>query len=263
MSGEEPSSPALLDRADSSLVDRLAPACNAEERRDGLGPDLLLLHYTGMTDAEAAVRWLTCPESRVSCHYLIDGDGGIVQMVPERLRAWHAGEASWAGVRDINSCSIGIEIHNPGIGHGYEPFGEAQMVAVVALCQDIVKRRGIRPERVLGHSDVAPLRKDDPGELFDWRRLWQAGVGHWVPPEPLGDDIGLGLGDEGPRVSWLQSTLSDYGYGLDASGTYDRATERVVMAFQRHWRPERVDGRADSSTVATLLRLSHRSSRVV
>lgn len=240
---------------DSELVTLFCPSPNFEPRKGGLKPDLLLLHYTGMESVEGALDWLTAPESKVSCHYLVDEDGRITQMVAEDMRAWHAGVSHWAGEDDINSCSIGIEIHNPGHEFGYPDFSEAQMKAVEALCLDVVTRHEIAPERVLAHSDVAPGRKADPGEKFDWKRLADAGAGVWVEPEPTGDDKGLGPGDEGERVSELQARLKRLGYGIDVSGRFDDVTGNCVRAFQMHWRQARVDGRADDSTFATLTRL--------
>lgn len=245
----------MTPEADSELVTLFCPSPNHEPRKEGRRPDLLLLHYTGMESAEGALNWLTDPQSKVSCHYLVDEEGRVTQMVAEEMRAWHAGRSYWAGYGDINSCSIGIEIHNPGHELGYADFPEEQMEAVEALCLDIVKRHAIAPARVLAHSDVAPDRKADPGEKFDWRRLSRAGVGIWVEPEPLGDDAGLGPGDEGESVMELQKNLARLGYCIEESGTYDQATEQAVRALQRHWRQARVDGRADMSTRATLTRL--------
>jgi N-acetylmuramoyl-L-alanine amidase len=205
---------------------------------------------------ERAIHWLTCTESRVSCHYGIDADGRITQMVAEERRAWHAGDSVWAGETDINSASIGIEIHNPGHELGYPDFPEAQMRAVERLCLDIVARNGIRPERVLAHSDVAPARKKDPGEKFPWDRLARAGIGLWVRSEPVdAADCGLGIGAAGPGVAQVQAALRRYGYGIEATGELDATTAYVVAAFQRHFRPQRVDGRIDRSTIATLDRL--------
>lgn len=225
-------------------------------RRSGLEPGILLLHYTDMERAEAAVAWLCAPESQVSCHFLVDEAGAIVQMVDEDRRAWHAGAASWAGEADINSCSIGIEIQNPGHSGGYPDFPEPQMVAVEALCLDILSRHDIPPHRVLAHSDVAPGRKIDPGEKLDWARLHAAGIGHWVDPSPITEGEGLCLGNEGARVEDLQSALKRYGYGLSVSGRFDPETHAVVEAFQRHFRQARVDGVADRSTRDTLERLT-------
>ena len=240
---------------DTFLQAACRPAVNFEPRREGMRPSILLLHYTGMESAEGALSWLCCAESRVSCHYLIDEAGRITQMVAEAMRAWHAGEAWWAGETDINSASIGIEIHNPGHSLGYPNFPEAQMQAVEALSLDIVARHRIRPENVLAHSDVAPWRKRDPGEKFDWGRLAGAGLGHWVEPARIEGDAGFGLGDEGPEIARLQESLAQYGYRCEASGVFDTSTEFVVTAFQRHFRPALVNGRADHSTLDTLGRL--------
>jgi N-acetylmuramoyl-L-alanine amidase len=219
-------------------------------------PSILLLHYTGVESAAKAIDWLTRAESKVSCHYAIDEAGRITQMVAEEMRAWHAGEAIWAGESDINSASIGIEIHNPGHEMGYPDFPEVQLAAVEALCRDIIARHAIRAERVLAHSDVAPTRKKDPGEKFPWARLARAGIGHWVTPQPvIAAEPGLAIGVVGPLVADVQMLLASYGYGIEATGVVDGKTEFVVTAFQRHFRPERVDGRIDQSTITTLERL--------
>ncbi len=241
-----------LFEPDTALACRVHPSPNCEDRRDGAEPDILLLHYTGMTTAEAAILWLATPDSKVSCHYVVDEAGAITQMVPESARAWHAGASHWLGCDDVNSRSIGIEIHNPGHALGYPAFPEAQIEAVEKLCRDIAARRSIRPQRVLAHSDVAPRRKIDPGEKFPWARLASAGVGHWVEPAPFQCGEVLALGDRGTGVMRLQRQLRAYGYGIDATGDYDEHTKLVVEAFQRHFRPALVDGRADRSTVETL-----------
>lgn len=241
---------------DSALVDAVRPSPNVEPRRNGLRPSILLLHYTGLESMARAIDWLTLSGSGVSCHYGVDEDGRITQMVAEDVRAWHAGDSLWAGESDINSASIGIEIHNPGHGLGYPDFPEAQMQAVERLCRDIIARHGIRPERVLAHSDVAPSRKKDPGEKFPWARLARAGVGHWVAPAPvIASDLGLCLGAAEPRIAAFQVALRRYGFGIEPTGVVDDRTGLVVAAFQRHFRPERVDGRIDRSTVTTLERL--------
>jgi N-acetylmuramoyl-L-alanine amidase len=231
------------------------PSPNREERRNGRKPDMLLLHYTGMESAEAAFDWLTRQESGVSCHYFVDEEGRIAQLVRESERAWHAGQSLWAGETDINSCSIGIEIHNPGHDFDYPNFPDVQMRAVEALCLDILSRHAIPPHRVLAHSDVAPGRKRDPGEKFGWEELARTGVGLWVPPAPLEGDIGLGPGDEGEAVEALQRSLAEFGYGVEVTTTYGTGLEKAVEAFQRHFRPARIDGRADTSTRETLARL--------
>jgi N-acetylmuramoyl-L-alanine amidase len=241
---------------DSKLVSDIAASPNFEARVGGRQPDMLLLHYTGMkTSLAALARLREAAEPRVSSHYFIDEDGTIIQLVAERERAWHAGLSSWAGESDINSCSIGIEIVNPGHDFGYPEFPPHQIGSVIALCKDIIARHGIRAERVLAHSDVAPGRKQDPGEKFPWERLHLLGVGHWVQPSPVARGPVLNPGDHGEGVSTLQIELSAYGYGVEATGTYDTTTQDVVTAFQRHFRPAKIDGIADVSTRATLANL--------
>jgi N-acetylmuramoyl-L-alanine amidase len=237
---------------DSSLATRFVASPNFGERRGAGPPNSLILHYTGMPTAEAALALLTDPGSGVSAHYFVWEDGRIDQLVAERARAWHAGKGQWKGENDLNSASIGIEIVNPGHDGGSPPFPDRQIAATIALARDILSRWKIRPERVLAHSDVAPDRKRDPGEVFPWRRLWQSGVGHWVQPAPLTGGPLFRHAEEGPPVRALQAMLALYGYGLELTGVYDRATRSAVAAFQRHFRPERVDGEADASTVATL-----------
>jgi N-acetylmuramoyl-L-alanine amidase len=241
---------------DSSLVHDIVPAVNVEPRRGVGQPNMLVLHYTGMQTAAKAVHWLACAESRVSCHYVIDEAGRITQLVPEALRAWHAGISSWHGETDLNSASIGIEIHNPGHDDGYWNFSAAQIEAVVALSRDIVDRHNIAASRILAHSDIAPLRKIDPGEKFPWQALHRAGLGLWLPPTPIrAADVGLGPGSHGAAVLTAQKLFAAFGYDMPLSGTYDRHTEYVVRAFQRRFRPMRCDGRLDLSTLATLERL--------
>jgi len=240
---------------DSKLATLWCPSPSFGTRNNGRSVDMLVLHYTGMETAEAALDWLTRAEAKVSAHYLVDEAGHIAQLVAESDRAWHAGLGSWAGETDLNSCSIGIEVQNPGHDFGCPAFPEAQMQAVEALCLDILNRYTIPPERVLGHSDVAPGRKRDPGEKFDWERLARAGIGLWVEPAPIAGDDGLGEGDENESVAALQRDLRDYGYGVEVTSTYGKGVEHVVEAFQRHFRPARVDGRADQSTRDTLTRL--------
>ena len=205
-----------------------------------------------MPTAEAALDLLTDPVSEVSSHYFIWEDGRIDQLVAEGARAWHAGKGFWKGESDVNSVSIGIEIVNPGHDGGLPPFPARQIAAMIALARDCLSRWKIPPERVLAHSDVAPGRKRDPGEVFPWRRLWEAGVGRWVEPAPVSGGALFAHEEEGPPVRALQAMLALYGYGLDITGVYDRRTRAVVEAFQRHFRPEQVDGELDASTVATL-----------
>lgn len=220
--------------------------------------DMLIIHYTGMATGAEALARLCNAGAKVSAHYLIEEDGRIFALVSEGRRAWHAGVSSWAGVSDINSCSIGIELVNPGHAYpgyagGYRPFPEAQMAALVALAGDIVRRHAIRPERVLGHSDVAPARKTDPGELFDWRRLAAAGLGLWPRLSgPVAARPALREGDRGQPVRELRKSLHDFGYGIEAGARFDEDTRLVVEAFQRHFRPSLIDGVADAETLALL-----------
>jgi len=237
---------------DSPVAARVFPSPNHGERAGGQAPRLLVLHYTGMPDAGEALQRLCNPVSEVSAHYFVFENGHVVQMVPEARRAWHAGASFWNGETDVNSASIGIEIDNAGHPGGLPPYPDAQIAAVTRLAQDIIQRWAIRPENVLAHSDVAPLRKEDPGELFPWERLAQAGVGHWVRPAPISGGRFLSPGESGPPVEALQAMLALYGYGVDMNGNYDAGVEAAVRAFQRHFRPELVDGVADASTITTL-----------
>jgi N-acetylmuramoyl-L-alanine amidase len=237
---------------DSSIASDVVPSPNFGERNKGRLPDMILLHYTGMPDAEGAIAQLCTAGTDVSAHYIVLEDGRIVQSVPEAKRAWHAGVASWAGEDDINSCSIGVEIVNRGHDWGYPDFPLRQIAAVIALCRGIMLRRNVPSHRVLAHSDVAPSRKKDPGEKFPWHSLANSGVGHWVQPAPILGSEGLKIGTVSDSVRDLQLALAKYGYGLPISGKYDAATQEVVGAFQRHFRPARVDGVADHSTLVTL-----------
>jgi N-acetylmuramoyl-L-alanine amidase len=252
-----------LSSADPRIPVEVVPSPNHGERR-GARPDMLILHYTGMPDVEAALRRLCSPESEVSAHYLVFEDGRIVQCVAEGRRAWHAGVSAWADIADINSRSIGVEIANPGHEFGYRDFPSRQIEAVTALCRDILGRHRIRADRVLAHSDVAARRRQDPGERFPWRALYEAGVGLWIEPISL-DAKGDALlpGRRGPAVAGLQADLRCYGYWLQESGLYGDETEQVVRAFQRHFRPARIDGIADASTRQTLTDLLAARSRLM
>jgi len=240
-------------KPDSPVATRYAASPNHDARESRI--DILLLHYTGMETAEAALERLRDREARVSCHYFVDEDGRVTQMVAEAQRAWHGGAGSCKGATDINSRSIGIEIVNPGHEFGYRDFPDAQIEAVIKLCRYIIKRRHIPRERVLAHSDVAPARKKDPGEKFPWVKFAAAGVGFWVEPAPIAEGRTLSASDDGAPVEDLQKQLIKFGYGLEVTRLYDDATRLVVTAFQRHFRPERVDGLADPSTMETLRNL--------
>ena len=245
-------------RPDSACVSDVAPSPNHNERRRGI--DALVLHYTGMSSGAAALTRLRDPASDVSSHYLVWENGRTTQLVPETCRAWHAGVSSWAGETDMNSASIGIEIVNQGHDGGCPAFPAPQVAAVVALCRDILERRPIPAPRVLAHSDIAPHRKIDPGEWFPWHQLAAAGIGLWLEPTPPGSGPVLQLGDAGAAVETLRADLLRFGYGLAASGGYDEEFCAVVAAFQRHYRPARVDGRADASTRETLAALLQRAA---
>jgi len=221
------------------LIERPSP--NFDERGAGREIDILLLHYTGMETGEAALERLCDPAAKVSAHYCIDEDGTTYRLVPEEQRAWHAGVAFWAGDTAINARSIGIELVNPGHEFGYRPFPEPQIAALKDLARDILSRHPIPPARVLGHSDVAPARKEDPGELFDWRGLAEIGIGLW-PSNAAPREV--------PDETTLRTMLSGYGY--DAA---ELPLDILLTAFQRHFRPEAVTGTADSETAARLHRL--------
>jgi N-acetylmuramoyl-L-alanine amidase len=241
-----------LFNPDSSLVADVRPSPNFGERVGDRLPDMILLHYTGMPEPEGALEWICTAASKVSAHYYVFEDGRIIQCVPEKLRAWHAGESFWANDTDINSCSIGIEIANSGHDHTYPDFPLTQMAAVTALCRSIIQRRQIPPERVLGHSDVAPGRKKDPGEKFPWHILYNSGVGYWVEPVPIAPGPDFTMGDRGDVIASFQALLAEYGYRVPVDGEFDQATRDAVAAFQRHFRPAKVDGVVDSSTLMTL-----------
>ena len=219
------------------------PSPNHDRRRPDAPIDILLLHYTGMASAAAALERLCDEQARVSSHYLIDEEGIIYRLVPEANRAFHAGLSFWNGERDINSRSIGIELVNPGHEFGYRPFPEAQMQALIGLAQELVERYPIPPERVLGHSDVAPTRKQDPGELFDWELLAQNGIGLW--PMPFTKHSGQDAG----------TLLSRFGYETGEASI----TTASLVAFQRHFRPARIDGVADEETLRLLDALCHQA----
>ncbi len=236
---------------DSALVREVHPSPNHAARR-GKTADSIVLHYTGMISGTEALARLCDPASEVSAHYFIAEEGSVLQLVPEARRAWHAGQSYWAGETDMNSGSIGIEIQNGGHAFGATAYPEAQIEAVIALCRDIARRGAIAPHRILAHSDIAPGRKIDPGEYFPWDKLAAADVGRYVRPHPIGHDVPLSPGATGAKVKTLQEMLAAYGYGVEASGIYDAKTEQVVAAFQRHFRPARVDGNADRSTLETL-----------
>ena len=238
-------------RPDASCVSRIKASPNHGERARESRLDMIVLHYTGMPTAEAALQRLCDADSGVSCHYFVDVDGEITQLVPETRRAWHAGKSCWQGDNDINSRSIGIEIVNPGHEFGYRAFPDRQIAAVIELCRDCGGRLLIPSQNVLAHSDVAPCRKEDPGEKFPWRQLHEAGIGHWVSPVPPTPPVE----PDTRQAQEIQEALSEYGYHIEITGIIDDETRSVLRAFQRHFRPQRVDGEFDLSTMKTLQRL--------
>jgi len=229
-----------------------APSPNFDART--APPDMIVLHYTGMPSGEAALARLRDPAAEVSAHYMVEEDGRIFRLVPEERRAWHAGVSFWRGRTALNGVSIGIEIVNPGLEWGYRPFPDVQIHAVIELVGDIRSRWIVRDGDIVGHSDIAPDRKEDPGELFPWRTLAEAGHGLWTdvgaaPGAPLAE------GETGPGVFALQAGLTRLGYDCAPSGEYEPRTTTIVRAFQRHWRPRQVDGIADGETRARLMAL--------
>lgn len=230
------------------------PSTNFDDR-GGQPVDMLVLHYTDMLSTDAAIAQLCDPAARVSAHYVVSEAGEVATLVEESQRAWHAGESSWRGHANVNARSIGIEIANPGHSHGYVPFPAVQMQAVTALCQEIIARHAIPPRNVVGHSDVAFLRKMDPGELFDWPGLARAGVG--VFPFEAQPMVGSDLvrGDNGKKVIRLQTALANWGYGLKLDGDYGAKTEQCVIAFQRHYRPADIRGVWDDECAGLLAAL--------
>lgn len=214
------------------------PSPNFDERS---GPvSMLVLHYTGMVDAPSAIAWLANPQAKVSSHYVVTEDGQVIRMVDEAKRAWHAGRSHWRGVTDINSASIGIEIVNPGHEWGYRPFPREQMEALLPLVEGIVKRHDIARANVVGHSDIAPARKQDPGELFDWELLARHRLALARPTGRLVDPYW----NDGA----FHLALERFGYDI----TEPQAT---TIAFQRRFRPETVDGVIDGECRAILFAL--------
>jgi N-acetylmuramoyl-L-alanine amidase len=212
------------------------PSPNFEPRPHGAVIDTLVLHYTGMESGEAAIARLRDPEAKVSAHYVIEEDGRVFALVAEEMRAWHAGLSSWRGEADLNSRSIGIELVNPGHEFGYRAFPAAQIEALIGLCQGILARHPIAARNVVGHSDVAPTRKEDPGELFPWQELAERhGIGLW----PCGEPTPL------PPEHVLLAGLSHVGYDIGDA-------KAALTAFQRHFRPWKVDGEVDEESIGRL-----------
>ena len=241
------------------------------DSRENTPVSLLVLHYTGMQSANEARARMTDPSAKVSAHYMVEESGDVWQLVPEERRAWHAGLSHWRDRTNVNSASIGVEIVNPGHEFGYRAFPHEQMLSVAELCHGILARHpAIEPRNVVGHSDIAPARKEDPGELFDWAWLAHQGIGLWPQPSAVDEATirqlqkewhlpeKLREGDAGNGVSILQRGLQEYGYDSQITGLFDRATTQNVTAFQRHFRQEKVDGTWDvpcQARLETLLKM--------
>lgn len=256
------------------------------DSRDSHVIDMLVLHYTGMRTASEALERLCDPSAKVSAHYMVEEDGTVHALVPEEMRAWHAGVSSWRGHTNINQRSIGIEIANPGHEFGYRPFPHAQMDAVATLCKGILSRHPIPPRNVVAHSDVAPQRKEDPGELFEWQWLAQRSIGLWpakkrhISSETFGfwgNSVRIllwvfsnilipnlfhrSLPSDHPAVrpiddyAKVQAQLTQYGYDCPQTGEWDEATSKIIIAFQRHFFPQRLTGRWDRECALRLASL--------
>lgn len=218
---------------------------NFDTRDPATHLQFIVLHYTDMASGADALKRLCDPAAKVSAHYMVEEDGRIFRLVDESKRAWHAGQSFWRGVTDINSASIGIELVNPGHRNGYRAFPVAQIAALKTLLREICARHGLSLTLApLGHSDVAPLRKEDPGELFPWQALAQEGIGVW--PEPRAEDYGHADDNE------VQNLLRDIGYDCPATGSYDRPTRAALLAFQRRYHPDNLTGTPEPETVARL-----------
>lgn len=265
-----------------------SPSPNFDDRKRPIR--FIVLHYTGMQSADGALRVLSdplpqrsaylneippnplmvdgrpadpvmvpSPMSKVSSHYLVYEDGRMFQLVDEAKRAWHAGRGTWDGETDMNSCSIGIEIANGGHDYGLPDFPEAQIQSVMALVKAIMERHGLDRQHVIGHSDLAPSRKPDPGEKFPWKRFAEAGLSIWPGPGPEDGDQRVvfdTLGTLDARISALQGSLSEIGYGLVENGTYDAALKDIIRAFQRRFRQSKADGIIDIETAALVERVA-------
>jgi len=233
-----------------SVTARDAPSPNFDARTPGQPVDILVLHYTGMKSARDALARLRDPDARVSSHYLVEEDGTVWRLVAEENRAWHAGESFWRGSEQVNFRSIGIEIVNPGHEWGYREFPALQMASVCDLALEILSRHPIPPRNVLAHSDIAPDRKEDPGEKFDWEGLADNGVGLWPRNVP---DLGTGgVLTDAAAMTQVRRDLAEIGYRVAAEGAHDAALATVLRAFQRHWRQQEINGHADAGTRARL-----------
>jgi N-acetylmuramoyl-L-alanine amidase len=220
------------------MIEHLSP--NFSKRPPGFDVDILLFHYTGMQSCDAAIDRLCDPESKVSAHYVIDEDGTVYSLVPEDATAWHAGVSCWEGKIGMNQRSIGIELVNPGHEHGYLEFPKVQMEAAIELAKGVLERHPIPPRQVLAHGDVAPMRRKDPGELFDWQGLAEQGIGLW----PKQVDVPPIKGS----IRDIQVAMRTIGYCIPVDGEDTPIYRAMIETFQRHWRPKKTDGKADKET---------------
>lgn len=244
-SPHHPAQPPRRRRA-ALVAIRDLPSPNQEDRPAGMPIDVLILHYTGMQTAQAAIDRLRDPSAHVSSHYVVDEDGAVLRLVPEGRRASHAGISYWRGHTGLNDRSIGIEIVNPGHAWGYRDFPAVQMTAVSHLCLEILSRHPISSRNVVAHSDVAPDRKEDPGERFNWHGLARDGVGLW--PEGVPDRGTGGVVRDAAGLRDVRRALAAIGYRVAPEGPLDQALATVLRAFQRHWRPQAITGHADDGT---------------
>jgi N-acetylmuramoyl-L-alanine amidase len=238
------------------VVDHPSPNFNT---RNG-EVNMIIAHYTGMKSAKAALSRLCDPTAEVSAHYMIDDDGKIYRLVANEKRAWHAGRSHWAGQEDINSCSLGIELVNPGHEFGYREFPETQIASFMDLCRELAMVYRVPRYRILCHSDIAPNRKQDPGELFPWQRLYGGGIGFWPSADfkPKKTGRRYRVGNDGSEIRAIRDNFRKFGYQLADIDQFDEALTMVVIAFQRHWRQQNCDGIVDPETYAILLHLLDR-----
>lgn len=237
------------------MIEHLSP--NFDDRPIGIKIDMLVMHYTGMRSGDEALARLCDKDAKVSSHYMVHEDGRVIKLVPDEKRAWHAGISCWRGTSSLNDSSIGIEIVNPGHEFGYRPFPGAQMEAVADLAFNIIDKNQIQARNVLGHSDIAPTRKEDPGELFNWKGLASERIGLWPevkkikkPHNPV-----VSPGEESLAVASVQKMLADYGYHIKVDGFYGPKSESIVKAFKRHFVPEYVNVVWDNMADARLQKL--------
>lgn len=237
------------------MIECLSP--NFDDRPKDLQINTLVMHYTGMRSGDEALARLCDPVFKVSSHYMVHEDGRVVRIVPEEKRAWHAGVSCWRGISSLNESSVGIEIVNPGHEFGYRPFPPQQMEAVADLALAIIGRHKIEARNVVGHSDIAPTRKEDPGELFDWQGLAAEGIGLWPevkkirkPHAPI-----ITPGEESIAVGRIQKMLADYGYHIKVDGFYGPKSEAIIKAFKRHFVPEYLNVVWDNAADARLTKL--------